>query len=66
MTIDVQLRVELREGQIVVHFGQPVDWIALSPEDALILAECLRDYVLLARMEAQSRGASSKPRGSIQ
>ncbi len=54
---EVRISVELDGGKIVVRFGASVDWISLTPGDALTLATALRDYVLLAQLDARAGAA---------
>lgn len=50
----IQFAVGVKDGKVVLDFGQPVVWLGMSPGDALQLAETL---IQRARQAAKGSGS---------
>lgn len=46
---EIQMRVGLKEGKIVMEFGTPTAWVGMTPAQASAMAESLSKFSLMAR-----------------
>lgn len=50
----IQFAIGVKDGKVVIDFGNPVSWLGMNPGDALKLAESL-----IARAREAARGTGS-------
>jgi hypothetical protein len=46
---ELEIRVAVRNGRIIMSFGKPIDWIGLTVKDAEGMIKSLQDNINIAR-----------------